>query len=493
MRTNPAHTARQCAIAALLGLLFSCRALALPGDILFADNFERGGIAPWVASNSSRAGIVAGPDVAGSPTRGAYTRRGSVTVTSPAIAAAVPAAELTIWVRRGSDVFSDYPEAGRDLELQVSRADGSWITLTTYPGGGLTGEIFTDRFALPPNALHANLAVRLRQTGNGKANENWWHFDDLRVVEALPPAPLAVGVCDDFENGLSGNWVTASGGGSATTSGAAYQSPFTALELSGGSVTVSSDAIDTTDPLFSTLSLWVQRGSDAFSEKPDNNEDLVVEYLADSGSWVVLETFRGNGKPGGAYLRDYPIAADGRHAAFRVRLRQTGGSGPGEDYWHIDDLCLNRDILPALQVTKVVETINDPVNGSSNPKAIPGALMRYTIEVSNQGPGAIDAGSLELADAVPQGTVLLVDAGAADPVRFADGPVASGLAYDFANHVYFSNQAGGGPPYDYVPVADADGFDPAVTGLAVRPAGVLAAAAGGAAPSFTIQLFVRVR
>ncbi len=465
---------------------------AAPGDILFSDDFERGSLGPWTASNSSRAGILSGTDVSGSPTRGAYTRRNSVSVTSPGIAAAVPAAELSIWVRRGSDAFSEYPDGGEDLALEYRRSDGSWAAIRVYQGGGPAGEIFTDTFFLPTDALHGNLAIRLRQTDGSNGNFDWWHFDDVVVREALPASPLGIGSCDDFESGLGSNWTVNAGSGLASVSGAAFQSPFSALALNGGVVDVTSLAVDTADPSFSQISLWVQRGSDSFSENPDSGENLVIEYLDNGGAWIALETFSGGGTPGQTFVRSYQIPAAGRHAGFRLRIRQVAGSGTPFDFWHIDDVCFEQLLLPDLQITKIVETLADPINGTSNPKAIPGAILRYSIQVTNQGPGAVDSDTLELFDAIPAGTALQVDAGGNDAIVFNDGTVSSGLSYSFPGAVQYSNQSGGGAPFDYTPAPDAQGFDPVVTGVRINPTGSMNAGGGGSNPTFTIQFNVRV-
>jgi len=58
--------------------------------------------------------------------------------------------------------------------------------------------------------------------------------------------------------------------------------------------------------------------------------------------------------------------------------------------------------------------------------------------------------------------------------------------------VTFSNQAGGGPPYTYVPGPDADGFDAAVRGLRIAPTGSMNASVGGNAPSFNVTLRIRI-
>ena len=470
-----------------------CAASAAPGDVLFSDNFERANLAPWTTTDAVRSGIIAGGAVSNSPTRGLFTRSQPLSVTSPTIAAAVPSANIRFWVRRGSDTFSELPDNGEDLVIEYRRPNGSWAQLAIYRGGGTPGQIFNDTFILPPDALHGTLAIRARQTAGSNGNFDWWHFDDVVITEIAPPGSLDVGSCDDFESGLAGNWSINPISGLAGTSQATSQSPTFAMTLNGGVVEVTSNAIDTTDTSFGDVSMWIRRGADAFSEDTDANEDLVVEYLDDGGTWVVLETFAGGGTNGQILLRTYAIPAAGRHTGFRLRFRQTGGSGAPWDFWHVDDVCLNQLVLPDLVVTKSAQTIADPVNNTTNPKAIPGATVRYTIDISNQGPGTVDSGALEIVEVVPAGTELYVDTGAGDPIAFTDGAVASGLTYSYATDVSFSNQIGGGPPYSYTPTPNAEGYDPAVTGFRVNPSGPMNAASGGGFPSFSVEFRVRVR
>jgi len=85
-----------------------------------------------------------------------------------------------------------------------------------------------------------------------------------------------------------------------------------------------------------------------------------------------------------------------------------------------------------------------------------------------------------------------VETSSGDPIAFTDGPTPSGLGYNFATDVTFSNQVGGGAPYNYIPSPDADGFDAAVTGVRIAPTEAMNAAAGGNSPSFNITLRVRI-
>ncbi|MGE3667905.1 MAG: hypothetical protein AB7G51_14960, partial [Steroidobacteraceae bacterium] len=149
--------------------------------------------------------------------------------------------------------------------------------------------------------------------------------------------------------------------------------------------------------------------------------------------------------------------------------------------------------LPTLQVAKVSEVLTDPVNAAANPKRIPGAVVRYSIAVSNAGPGTVDASSLVITDPVPADAALYVAAGGGGPVEFIDGAPASGLAFSAATDASYSSQPGGGAPYNYTPVPDGQGFDAAVTGVRIAPSGTMNAAGGAGQPSFTVRLRVRIR
>ena len=87
-----------------------------------------------------------------------------------------------------------------------------------------------------------------------------------------------------------------------------------------------------------TFSVWIRRGDDAFSEDPDTNENLVVEYLNSAGNWITLETFLGGDTPGQIYTPSYALPSDALHAGFRIRFKQVGPATAGFDFWHIDDV-----------------------------------------------------------------------------------------------------------------------------------------------------------
>ncbi|MEM9013786.1 MAG: hypothetical protein AAGB02_01645 [Pseudomonadota bacterium] len=150
-----------------------------------------------------------------------------------------------------------------------------------------------------------------------------------------------------------------------------------------------------------------------------------------------------------------------------------------------------------LTAAKTVQIIEDPVNGVSNPFAIPGARVRYTVDVTSVGDIPIDDSTVSFIDALPPETRLVVNDFAgpgSGPVRFTDS--ASGLTYTFSglsstsDSLAFSND--GGASFTYTPSAGLDGADGAVTHIRVEPVGAFSATGGGASPSFQLEFDVIV-
>ncbi|MEX0343016.1 MAG: proprotein convertase P-domain-containing protein [Erythrobacter sp.] len=162
----------------------------------------------------------------------------------------------------------------------------------------------------------------------------------------------------------------------------------------------------------------------------------------------------------------------------------TAPADPGQQGIALHDIefCLP---FTTLGVTKLSSVISDPVNGATNPKAIPGALIEYLISVTNTGTEPADSDSVVVADDTPaDAKMCLADLGGpgSGPVLFGAGSPASGLSYSFAalgngtDDLEFSSDDGA--TWTYVPTADADGCDGAVSNFRVRPAGAFAAATG---------------
>lgn len=75
-----------------------------------------------------------------------------------------------------------------------------------------------------------------------------------------------------------------------------------------------------------------------------------------------------------------------------------------------------------LVITKTSTVVSDPVS-SANPKAIPGAVIRYTITVQNTGNLVVDANSIIVDNPLPANFTL----DASMPFTFTNGSPSSGL------------------------------------------------------------------
>ena len=154
---------------------------------------------------------------------------------------------------------------------------------------------------------------------------------------------------------------------------------------------------------------------------------------------------------------------------------------------------------PNLTHQKTVTVISDPLNGTTQPKSIPGAIERYAVRLTNTGPATVDGNSLSISDAIPANTALYVlDQGTAGsgPVAFVNGTPASGVTWTYtalnstSDDLEFSND--GGTTWTYTPTPNANGCDPAVTHIRLRPDGTMAASSGAGNPWFELRFQVRV-
>ncbi|MCB2067356.1 MAG: DUF11 domain-containing protein [Erythrobacter sp.] len=145
-----------------------------------------------------------------------------------------------------------------------------------------------------------------------------------------------------------------------------------------------------------------------------------------------------------------------------------------------------------LSVTKVSTVISDPVSGTSDPRAIPGALIEYQIAVANLGPSDADTDSVTISDDGPEGAKICFNTGGSgQPVIFTDGSPNSGLslgyvaANDPGDSLEFSSD--NGSSWNYVPVLDADGCDANITDFRLTPPGDF-----NAGSSFTLRTSYRI-
>ncbi len=140
------------------------------------------------------------------------------------------------------------------------------------------------------------------------------------------------------------------------------------------------------------------------------------------------------------------------------------------------------EFASGFSIEKASRVVSDPVNGTNNPKAIPGAVIEYAVTITNTGHDFSDSANFRVTDPLPVNTHLRVTdiAGPmSGPVGFTDGvPSGSGTTWAFAgladpvDSVAFSTD---GSDYSYAPTADGQGVDTAVTHLLLMPQGAFRA------------------
>lgn len=140
---------------------------------------------------------------------------------------------------------------------------------------------------------------------------------------------------------------------------------------------------------------------------------------------------------------------------------------------------------PELLILKAVTAVADPVEGTANAKALPGATMEYSVTVSNNGGGPADGNSLVVTDPIAPNTKFVLGS-----VAFIDGATSSGLTVG-ASDISYSDD--GGATWTYVPVDDGTGTDPAVTDIRISPEGAMVGKTTATAPSFTISFRVLIK
>lgn len=153
-----------------------------------------------------------------------------------------------------------------------------------------------------------------------------------------------------------------------------------------------------------------------------------------------------------------------------------------------------------INISKNSAVLSDPVNATA-PKAIPGAIVEYSIAVENSGFGYVDINTFELTDPIPPETTFYFGS-PLNPVTFIDGAIASGLSFTFTSlasttdDIEFYNDGGAGAPLSFVtPTIDANGFDttsPPIDFIRIIPKGEFNGGDGTNKPSMEIKFRVRV-
>ncbi len=141
--------------------------------------------------------------------------------------------------------------------------------------------------------------------------------------------------------------------------------------------------------------------------------------------------------------------------------------------------------MPQVSLTKSNAPWSDPVNGTTNPKMIPGADLIYTLTVANANTSPVDLSTTILTDPLPSDVTFYngdIDDAGPLTTNYEFNAGTTGLTFGAANLTYSNNA---GVTYGYTPSA---GYDPAVTALRFAPVGSMAANS-----SFTLKFRARIK
>lgn len=136
-----------------------------------------------------------------------------------------------------------------------------------------------------------------------------------------------------------------------------------------------------------------------------------------------------------------------------------------------------------LVVSKTSTVLSDGISGS-NPKSLPGAIIRYTITVQNTGNLSVDANTIVIVDAFPSNFTL----DASTPFTFTEGPRVSNLnAFNQSTMVTYSTT--GSAPFS-APLDS--GFNGAIRAFRFAPTGTMQGANASGPSSFSISFVGRL-
>ncbi len=152
-------------------------------------------------------------------------------------------------------------------------------------------------------------------------------------------------------------------------------------------------------------------------------------------------------------------------------------------------------VLNPPTITKLMSVISDPINGTFNPKAIPGAIVEYNVLVTNL-TLAHSVNTVMIVDAINANLSLFVNdlsGGGSGPVAFTQGAVSSGLTYTYTSAAsaaddleFFNATSGGTRITSFTP--NAAGCDAAVRRIEINPKGIFASGDSiSPQPSFVLR------
>ncbi|WP_416398951.1 DUF6701 domain-containing protein [Allohahella sp. A8] len=231
-------------------------------------------------------------------------------------------------------------------------------------------------------------------------------------------APIVV-FSDNFESGL--DWRRSGGSGEVAIGTNIFNSPSRSLWIGESRVDATSPRINASsaETVQSVdVAVWVRRGfNGSGSNYPEGGENLTLQYLDASNSWVELEQFFGGGPAGEVFDRTYALPASAATSNLQLRFTLSTGSGRGYDYWHIDDVRVTLQTAPVSTAATYIIGGNSrrfsPNNGNWAWDGSELTAFRSAAEnPANFGPGGVDLTAVDTIDltSITASSLLEIDA-----------------------------------------------------------------------------------
>jgi PKD repeat protein len=156
---------------------------------LLEADFEGGslsdaGLTHQAIEDSASAGVDDATSNSGSQSAYHYGGEGAI-ATGNLDASGATAVEVSYWIQKGDEAFSENPDAGAGEDIVVEYLDdqGDWVEVdrvedSVDPGAETTGTVTLTATA----ALHDGLQLRFRQEGASTTLGDYWHVDDVSVT-----------------------------------------------------------------------------------------------------------------------------------------------------------------------------------------------------------------------------------------------------------------------------------------------------------------------
>jgi uncharacterized repeat protein (TIGR01451 family) len=162
-------------------------------------------------------------------------------------------------------------------------------------------------------------------------------------------------------------------------------------------------------------------------------------------------------------------------------------------------IAFSRPFHANLQAELDIMKVNFATTGPHGDFKIPGATVEYLITVINNGNAPPNYDSVIITEQIPADLALVLTDFAgpgSGPLHFTDGSPATGLTCTFislASNSDCYSFSTDGTNFNYTPVDNGDGTDPAVTHVRIVPSGYMAGDSGSGSPGFQLRLRAKVR